>query len=1178
MGALFMSTPRGGPKLTDLNVTGSTYGQPIPVGFGSCRIPGNVIYSDPLHQHSHPGGKGGLLGPTTYTYSWTGAVALCSTEYTGPIKDVVRIWADTKLVYDKTGASLGTGVPGDGGGKGGGGNHYYGNAFNRLGNFTLYTGTQDQMPDAALEAAQGVLNCNANRGMAYVVFEDVDLENYGNRVPNWTFEVVFNALAPNTLGVQFAFDTTTVAAPEADSSAIDTQRHWAYFIAPGDSSNSGIHVIDLDTGDWLKSVSFGELGGATSGGLFNRLEDAMQVGTDGYLYVYVGYDGAPANCGAILKIDPDALVAVTISDPVQFTSGMIPCNPGFNGMILSSLGGIAGNYITILNLDLMQITPRASPATNPDPDHTAGVFPLTYAFSEISGGVNVTDGIAQVIVLDVPENDFTSFDLHVMQVGITGITDEADIVLTPAQFDSTWTQFDGAGWLIYDSTDGNAVFGVHSTDTPANGHSASLLAKVNTSDGSVMWTSRVNSLPQFDDTGGQMSSAIDNGEVSWIGNAQASYVGAGDAPPSGDVLVYTVATQDGNVSSEAWAGLTAGYQASADTLGAVMFFGRFPSKSSNDAWNVIFPDSAVGAAQPLDEVVTTICEMTSLTADDIDVTLLADKLVEGYVITNQISGKDAITPLGLAFQFDSVESDAILKFIPRGAAPSITIPNTDMVVMNDTTNATIDETRKQEVDIPNQININFLDPNHDFQQATQYFRRPSNPYPVMFSNNPRTENLNIVAQPTFMKQLCESLLYQEWIERVSYRAKLSWTWLTVDPTDVVTVTLSDDSTNSARTDSISLGADLSSECTFYAQSAAVYSSDIALAFGGAGFPQQNLIPPSGQKFFFLDTPLLRDIDDPGFSYDVVYIGAGSYKSNWPGVEIYQSKTNSNFQDLTGLSKSADWGVASTVLGDTDQPFRTDKTNALTVSMVQGGDDLASCTYLEMMNGQNTAALYNSTTGVVELIQFQTVTVNSDGTYTLSNLLRGCRGTDAFTGNHAVGEYLVMLSSTALSTFDMALSDVGAQEFYKAVQFGSGLDITLTQKFTNKGRALAPYAPVHLVAATSGSDIALSWDRRTRVNGALKDGTGTVPLMEQDEAYSVDIYDSMGENVLRTLNVDYKSTVPTATPGVTYTDAEFTADFGSKPKSINMIVYQVGTLGRGFGKMYNVVVDNILPTA
>jgi len=56
-------------------------------------------------------------------------------------------------------------------------------------NWRLYVGDEAQLPDPKIEAVQGVGMAPAFRGTAYVVFEDLDLGRFGNRVPQFSFEV-----------------------------------------------------------------------------------------------------------------------------------------------------------------------------------------------------------------------------------------------------------------------------------------------------------------------------------------------------------------------------------------------------------------------------------------------------------------------------------------------------------------------------------------------------------------------------------------------------------------------------------------------------------------------------------------------------------------------------------------------------------------------------------------------------------------------------------------------------------------------------------------------------------------------------------------------------------------------------------------------------------------------------
>src|ERR1051326_7122961 len=187
LGQLVFSTKSpDGPRLSDRRVTSSAYGQMIRIGSGTMRVGGNIIFADPIKEHKDSGK--GMGAPTTYTYSWTGGVAI-GRGLLGPIAGVTRIWADTKLVFDKTGQT----------------NQKTLNKYKLT--FRLYTGTEDQMPDPAHEAAVGADNAQAYRGLAYVVFDNIPLADYGNRVPSWTFEVAFDATTENQSGHEFVFST-----------------------------------------------------------------------------------------------------------------------------------------------------------------------------------------------------------------------------------------------------------------------------------------------------------------------------------------------------------------------------------------------------------------------------------------------------------------------------------------------------------------------------------------------------------------------------------------------------------------------------------------------------------------------------------------------------------------------------------------------------------------------------------------------------------------------------------------------------------------------------------------------------------------------------------------------------------------------------------------------------------
>lgn len=154
-----------GGRLSELGVQASTYGRMIPVVYGSVRTAGNVIWARPIKEvatttttTSGGGGKGGgavTQSSTSYSYYVSLAIAICE----GEVDEVLRIWADAKQV-DLSTAGL-----------------------------TIYRGSETQTANSFIQSFQGAGNTPAYRGMAYVVFEDFPLADFGNRIPNFTFEV-----------------------------------------------------------------------------------------------------------------------------------------------------------------------------------------------------------------------------------------------------------------------------------------------------------------------------------------------------------------------------------------------------------------------------------------------------------------------------------------------------------------------------------------------------------------------------------------------------------------------------------------------------------------------------------------------------------------------------------------------------------------------------------------------------------------------------------------------------------------------------------------------------------------------------------------------------------------------------------------------------------------------------
>ena len=154
-----------GPRLGAVRMATAEEGLPIPRAYGTVRCGGHLIWATRFEEvattEEREGGKstgrGGDRGgsTTTYAYFANAAYALCE----GPISHVRRAWADGREL-DLTEIEM-----------------------------RVYRGDDDQLPDPLIEAKQGG-RAPAYRGTAYVVLEGLALAGFGNRLPQFSFEVV----------------------------------------------------------------------------------------------------------------------------------------------------------------------------------------------------------------------------------------------------------------------------------------------------------------------------------------------------------------------------------------------------------------------------------------------------------------------------------------------------------------------------------------------------------------------------------------------------------------------------------------------------------------------------------------------------------------------------------------------------------------------------------------------------------------------------------------------------------------------------------------------------------------------------------------------------------------------------------------------------------------------------
>ena len=1249
-----------GPRLSNLQITASTEGAPVPRIYGRFRLGGQVIWATDIEEvistttQRPRGGKGRSGGGrssqvTQVEYSYFGnfAVALCE----GPIAGIGRVWADGNEL-DLSGVT-----------------------------YRIHLGTQTQSPDSLIAAREGAGNAPAYRGVAYVVFENLPLGAYGNRLPQLSFEVhrPVDDLNDAIKGVviipgsgEFAYATTPVTR-----------------LGDGARVYENVHTLQAAT-DWEAGI--------------DQLQAALPNARSASLIVsWFGTDLRAGHCQvrpAVELIDKDnAPVAWAAAGLTRQTASAVSTHdgrPAYGGTpsdwsVVQAIADLKhrGFSVTLTPFILMdvaagntlpdpygaasqppypwrgRITLSVAPGRAGSPDKTAAAAVEVAAFVgnaavsdfAISGGSVVYSGpnewtlrrqVLHYAWLAKAAGGVDAFLIGTELRGLTHIRSSAssypfvahlvqlaaDVksilgAQTKVTYAADWSEYfghqpqDGSGdvyfhldplwanpsidaigidlyWPLSDWRDGrdhlDAAAGARSifdlgylASNVAGGEGyawyyASASDRTNqirtpiTDGAGKPWVFRYKDLTSwwsnlhYHRPGGVEAASptawLPQMKPVWFMEAGCPAVDKGANQPN--VFVdpksaesalphFSDGRRDDLMQRRYIAALIGAFDPASElaqpglnpmstVYGSRMVdltrihvyawdarpFPAFPNDlatwDDGANWRLGHWLNGRLSAVPLAGVVTRLLE--DFRFEQFDASAL-EGLLTGYAIDRIMSAREALQPLELAFFFDAVESGGGIGFRHRGVGTTAAqLVEDDLVAKEDAGSLAL--VRGQESELPLAAKIAYVNASRDFQQAVAEARRLSTG-----SGRVSQADLPIVLEPEQADAIAESWLYEAWIarERATFTAPPSR--LALEPGDVVSLATSTGG-RLFRITGISDHGEREIEAIaldpqVYRAAGTSARSGVTGPYPVAGLPDVDLI----------DLPLLRGDEQPLAAY------VAATQTPWPGaIAIYQSPENADFK-LAGLA------AAPATAGRLLQPLaagpagRLDHGARLQVKLDRG--ELASASRLTLLGGANLAAVRNAAGGW-EVIQFETATLVAARTYELRGLLRAQAGTDAeMAVAMPAGSRFVLLDG-APATIDLASAEIGLPLTWRIGpadrDLGEDGYVTTTHAF--RGLGLRPLSPVHLRARRSGADIALSWIRRTRIDGDRWDGTD-VPLGEDAEAYEVDIVS--GASVVRT--------IAASGPSATYTAAQQIADFGAAQSSVSVRVHQISAVwGRG----------------
>jgi hypothetical protein len=1206
-----------GPRIAELRAQVSTYGNVIPRVYGTMRLAGNVIWSTDIKEvrsehtthHSTGGGKGGgggggSVSQTTVSYSYyiTLAIAICE----GPVDEIIRVWADSMVLTQNVLAA-------------------------NQGRYNVHLGHENQPPDDIIAKYRQAGTFPAYRGIAYVVIEDFSLSGFGNRIPNFTFEVRRSVrfkpapedkikeivLIPGS--GEFVYSTNVVTKQGGIRVAVKSGGETK-LLPVGRKKSINMHnyqaqadvllAVDqlLKTLPNLESIALVVTWFATSTNVGNcrivpkvefKDKNNIKISPEGWSVAGITretaeevlrfnkdtptYGGTPSdnscleiirelkNRGKQVILYPMIFVDEIKPEAKPWRGRIIPNNTrdadgwftkgdGYNRFILHYARltkGLVDGFI--IGSELVGMTSFCD----------AGNYPAVNQLVKLAKNVKQIVGSSKVIYAA----DWSEYHSHEAcynldplwsspHIDIVGIDsyfplteDLPQAQITEEKIKEYWEK--GEGWDYYFAGDRNDENSKKSYNDPK--HAWKNLEH---------WWSNPHTNPDGKQTGWKPKM-----KPIWFTELGFPSVdGCANQPnvfydPSSRESFFPRASK-GRIN----------FQAQREALNASLDYLQTRTKQEGKSnlvaksflwcWDArpfpfwpdldgVWQDSRLWATghwlngklgnSTLGAIVSELLELAGLNKSDFDVTRLTDT-VEGYIINQSITIRGALEQLACSYFFDVVEADGILKCVPRGkvnvnldseakglSLTEETIVPTDKNGIADT----LEIVRAQELELPNQVNVTYIDRPFNYDPVTQSSQRQT-----VKAVEQVTLNLPIVMSATLAKKIADVTLYGAWKERVSFGFMLPPKYAGLEPTDVINV-----QANGFIHQMRIIKTDI--ERNGLMRIAAVAEDASSYDFNSNSGYMKNILEAEDMLantwLELLDLPPLPL--DQSTNQGYLRIAVAGDTNNWGGAAIYSSndggeKSNNNFTAVTGIDVSSCIGAAITLLNP--GKFETwDKGNTVEVVLLSG--QLASSNELSVLNGANAAILGN------ELIQFQYAELIGEQTYRLSKLLRGRQGTENFIHNHQEGERFVLLSP-ALHTTSMSTNMIGRKIHYKAVTAGSSIEAAEEQEFIYQANSLKPFAPVHITGTRNeDGNLTITWIRRARHDNDWRDNVD-VPLGEESEKYQIEILDN--DVVVRALE--------TSTPTIIYSFQQQIDDFKQLQTQVTIKIYQLSSLvGRGY---------------
>lgn len=1138
----FLPTPGQveGPRLEDLSVQLASEGSPMHRVWGTARVAGTLIWSSGLEEiktetDEGGGGSGGGAGGTIqYHYRTDVAVGICE----GETDCLVRIWADTKLIYNVLESAT----------------EEEQEASAAL-NFRFYKGTPDQTPDPLIQAIEGEDKTPAFRNTCYIVFEDFPLENYGNRIPNFTFEIISVPTEvvvdgpPAGVAELSRYLTTGVVPPWKFLKTVpyvDIDNYVGARIKTnfdGFNAGTGTAITEAIT-PYSYHTSYQTAIGAfmvfrgddpdTSPLGWNRPQeyDWYEGAHNFYAWSYSNYPYDATNVGGQDEA-PFVNESWTspVTEPEVYSLATWHNSWGTNEQstdpVVKWLGG--GSYC---NAGFVRLFAQWNTFF---PGYT-GVYhwyniARAYTLRVTSDWYFANPGYTVVC-----GNPFDDEEVVVANIG------NAPIIVTVRRDYGVLKPPKGSGITI------NEVFGyfrylsreyIDTTTWPSNYMNGKQVYKINRN-GYNNGNPLTPILEEGDD---------DDNQTFWENayNAVAPYMTSAEK-----IGRWGTATPSYSIKSHSNQGASGHYPMLTDRAFEIIRYVSLGIEGSVESLleytenNPIEGSGSVSCAVqqsiPLSRIVRGICLLSGLEPNYVNASELAEIPVRGFAY-DPTTGRSLIEHLMMLFNFDMVDTGAEYKAVLRGGDIVRTLTVNDFALKSK--KLQLKRMTENPRELPSSILMRFPNVEANYQTGAQLYRKP-NAY--HFATHDVSTAVVFNNEEAF--DIAYRLLNNIWKSSVRYEGVVSSDHFDLIATDPVQI----DAFSTAervRITSTEIDDTTTISITGEVESAVTYTPPVPRRVLGVDIDNIIATPPPaplvGSYALLVDIPLLRDIDSIWGMYGIIY-GADI---SWTGGALYRSIDQGASWNKIGQQTKGDIRAFGSTLSTLPAPNHVhtwDTKNTLTVRLRFGQLQNAP-SVMSVLNGAN-AALVGSG-AIWEVIQYRYATLNSDGSYTLSGLLRGLRGTEHNAGKVMANAYFISADTATLKEIPVATTYLYQQARYKPVTIGSPIESAGYFPAYFMGIRARPYSPCHVRAVKEvNGDITITWIRRDRIGNQWLDNSD-IGMSETVEQYRIFIK-TTGNIVKRTITGH-------TTTSYTYTAADQTTDFGGPATAFNLDVQQYSSV-------------------